>query len=563
MSTSVTIPPSDGLCNSSTDRCSHHCVHNYYAGVHNLQNVGNAVLGRNYGHIGQQAPSGDQRGAPERLRGDESPSIELLKVLAKNVASSAIHDSDERFNAPRCMPETRTEAQEEILNWISEPYNDTAAEKILWVTGPVGTGKTAILSSIAERCKEKGHLAASFFFSPFSADRRCLTATLASQLLEHRGLRGIREHILSALQHYPFVLTKNLKQQFDTLILGPLLELKQRGGLSTTAPLLILLIDGLEECDSEPSQDSSTPTPTTSKGSPLSPVRIKDDDQREVLYFLLHAVNNPFLPFRVVLTSRPERAIRGFFGTDGKAITRELVLDDEYSPDADIARFCDLRFSIICHSSGLPTDWPGAEKKQLLLKLASGRFICAAKIMRFIEGASLPAKKAGSSARLSTPSQRLDRILSLFLSPSPLSSLDIRSVLGTSRETADSLYGTEAWNRYEASHKDTDLVKAVGFYQQAQIVRAEGEMDERIEKLHRKGTAIWSQYCAAEDKHVNSQLVTEAIDFYNQALIRSKGGHHLRPGILIDLTFALLAVDPLSRQNVAGLSLNLRASISV
>ncbi|KAF6757604.1 hypothetical protein DFP72DRAFT_219828 [Ephemerocybe angulata] len=516
-----------------------------------MQNVGNANLGQNHGYISQLAPGGEQ-GYSSESRGDETPSVELLRVLERNIASAAVHDSDDRFNAPRCMPETRVEVQEEILSWISEPYNDTSttADKILWVTGPVGTGKTAVLGSIAESCKEKGHLAASFFFSPFSADRRCLIATLASQLLEHRDLRGIQEHMLSAMRHSPFVFTKNLKQQFDTLILGPLLEFRQREGLSATTPPLIL-IDGLEECGTGQPQDTSSPI--TSRGSPLSPTRLRDDDQREILSFILHAVNNPLLPFRAVIASRPERTIRGFFGTDGKAITRELVLDNKYNPDADIARFYDMRFSVICHSSELPPDWPGAEKKQILVKYASGRFVCAAKVMRFIEGASLPSTKPGNSSRLSTPSQRLERLLNLLLSSSPISSLDIRSILGTSRETADDLYekGTEAWHRYEASRKDADLTKAVGFYQQAQALRAERDTDEMIEKLHGKGVAAWSQYTATEDKNANPQPLTEAIDFYNQALARAKGGHPFRQTILIDLIFAVLAVEPLSRQHIA------------
>ncbi|KAF5339592.1 hypothetical protein D9611_011461 [Ephemerocybe angulata] len=528
-------------------------VHNYYGTVNNVDNIGNANMGQNLGIIGQLA---GEQGYPSERRGSESPSTELLRVFGKNIASAAAHDSYVRCNAPRCVQGTRVEVLEEILSWISEPYKGmsaSGADKILWVTGPVGTGKTAVLGSIAEACKKNEKLAASFFFSPFSADRRCLIATLASQFFEHKNLRGIQVLMLSAMRHSPLALTKNLKQQFDTLILGPLLELKQRGGLSATTPPLIL-IDGLEECVSGPLQD--TYTPTMGHGSPLAPAGPQVDDQREILSFILHAVNNPLLPFRAVIASRPERAIRGFFVTEGKAITHQLILDNKYNPDADISRFYDMGFSTICDSSKLPPDWPGAEKKQILVNYASGRFICAAKVMHFIEGASLSKKAgrsaAGRSARLSTPSQRHERLLNLLLSPSPLSSLKIRTVLGASRDTADDLYekGTEAWHRYEASRKDADLAKAVGYYQQAQVLRAERDMDETIEKLHGKGVTAWSQFIATEDKNANSLLLTKAIDFYNQALARAKGGHPFRQTILLDLIFAFLAVEPLSREHV-------------
>ena len=55
--------------------------------------------------------------------------------------------------------------------------------KILHLTGPAGTGKTAIAGSIADTCDEEGLLAGSFFFASFVASetrrsKRCLVATL-------------------------------------------------------------------------------------------------------------------------------------------------------------------------------------------------------------------------------------------------------------------------------------------------------------------------------------------------------------------------------------------------
>ncbi|KAF6755298.1 hypothetical protein DFP72DRAFT_782643, partial [Ephemerocybe angulata] len=77
----------------------------------------------------------------------------------------AVHDSKERCDAPKCMSETRVAVQDEILSWITDGHMDADPKRILWVTGPAGTGKTAILGSIAERCKADGTLAATFFIS--------------------------------------------------------------------------------------------------------------------------------------------------------------------------------------------------------------------------------------------------------------------------------------------------------------------------------------------------------------------------------------------------------------
>ncbi|KAF6742913.1 hypothetical protein DFP72DRAFT_829248, partial [Ephemerocybe angulata] len=245
-------------------------------------------------------------------------------------AAGAIHDSNERCDAPKCMEETRVAVQEDIMSWIDAGDHDGQSKKIMWVTGPAGTGKTAILGTIADTCKKKGTLAASFFFSAFSGSvdrrtKRCLVSTLAFQLMGHGGSKGIREHILSSVaQDQGIVFTKNIEQQFNIMVLNPLLSMAQEhGSTSTRAAPHVIIIDGLDECDVE-------------------------QYHREILSLLLLAATNPSFPFRILIASRPEVPIRDFFATDGKACTQELFLDDKYSPSADIALFYDAKFSIIC-----------------------------------------------------------------------------------------------------------------------------------------------------------------------------------------------------------------------
>ncbi|TEB20194.1 hypothetical protein FA13DRAFT_1645330 [Coprinellus micaceus] len=66
-------------------------------------------------------------------------------------------NSDERCDAPKCHPETRTAVQEDIISWIT-------TQRIMWLSGPAGAGKTAIAGSVAETCEDMGLLAGSFFF---------------------------------------------------------------------------------------------------------------------------------------------------------------------------------------------------------------------------------------------------------------------------------------------------------------------------------------------------------------------------------------------------------------
>ncbi|KAF5314192.1 hypothetical protein D9611_006846 [Ephemerocybe angulata] len=386
-------------------------VHNYNGPVNwNQNNVGqasNAIFGDNRGNLSQYG------GQNERKAVDEAKAMEYLIA---NMAPGAIHDSNERCDAPKCMEETRVAVQEDIMSWIAAGDQDARSKRIMWVTGPAGTGKTAILGTIAETCKEKGTLAASFFFSAFagSANRRtkrCLVPTLAFQLMGHGGLTETREHVLSSIaEGQGIIFTKNLKEQFIAMVLNPLRKTQEQGNGTKEVPRIII-IDGLDECDAEQYEDSST----LSSVSALVRTRQKADDQKEILSLLLSATSDPAFPFRVLIASRPEKAIRSFFSTDGRTCTQELFLDDSYDPDADIALFYDAKFSIICRDLGIePEVWPGRDTKLILVSNASGQFIYAATVMRYIEGSPNSSKpRAQNSGHPSTPHRRLEHILGL------------------------------------------------------------------------------------------------------------------------------------------------------
>ncbi|KAF6756290.1 hypothetical protein DFP72DRAFT_1066654 [Ephemerocybe angulata] len=531
-----------------------------------MQNVGNANFGPNYGSFTQQSV-GDYSGA------------ELLKILSKRVFPSAIHDSHDREDAPKCHPGTNISILEEIMGFVSKPYVDTEVGKIMWLTGPGGTGKTAILGTIADKCQDEGILAPNFFFSSSSSDWRCLVATLASQLWGRKDLPGIQEHILSALRNSPLIFTKSLKQQFDYIIVAPLSRsLKQRGGSNSATP--VILIDGLDECNADQS--------ITTSDKVLSAVGLKRNAKATILRFIVHVVNNPYIPIRVLVGSRAEHAILNFVENEGKAFVRKLVLD--FEPGADIALFCEARFSFIRRtlSPDLPEDWPGEERKRTFLDHVSGRFICAAKAMRYVEGVS--SKDTGKG----TPDERLERLLRLHLSPTLLFALSIRTIFKISRETPDELYerGTEAWHRHDTSDtfKGIHLAKAIAFYREAQRLEAvEGTTDgparaenpaleamdsanrpwwapmhnhpilsalkrrrsekTSAEELYMMGARAWAEYLGNDQK--SSQQLEDALEHYRKALQLTRGEHRLRQIILLDLIFALLENESPSQEDLA------------
>ena len=108
--------------------------------------------------------------------------ISGLKILQRHVAAGAMHDSKEHHDAPKCHENTRKAIIKDITSWIRDDSKDSL---ILWISAPAGSGKSAILQTIAERFHASGGLAASFFFSRAAAQRRTetyLIATIASQL---------------------------------------------------------------------------------------------------------------------------------------------------------------------------------------------------------------------------------------------------------------------------------------------------------------------------------------------------------------------------------------------
>ncbi|KAF5339419.1 hypothetical protein D9611_009861 [Ephemerocybe angulata] len=397
--------------------------HNYSGPVtqYNVGQANNAIFGDNHGNLSQHSPGGQDQGKGF----DEA---KALDYLIANMATGAIHDSNERCDAPKCMEETRVAVQEDIMSWVDAGDQDAQSKKIMWVTGPAGTGKTAILGTIADVCKKKGTLAASFFFSAFSGSanrrtKRCFVPTLAYQLMNHGSFPGIRGHILSSLVQDPIVFTKNMQEQFDALVLSALRTVDELGGADEAVPRVIV-IDGLDECDVERAPGPANP-------SVHAPTRRKEDDQLEVLSLLLLAVHHPSFPFRILIASRPESAIRDFFNTQGKASTRELFLDNKYDPDADIALFYNAKFSTICRHLGIgPEEWPGEEAVLTLVRNASGQFVYAATVVRYIEGSPhSPNPQAQSSNKPSTPHQRLQHILGQNRASSPKNPLEALDAL--------------------------------------------------------------------------------------------------------------------------------------
>ncbi|KAJ2916239.1 hypothetical protein MD484_g4173, partial [Candolleomyces efflorescens] len=316
-----------------------------------------------------------------------------VKDLEEHIAAGAMHNSAERYDAPKCHPRTRFAVQDELVHWIEHGEEEENPKKFVWVTGPAGGGKTAIMGSIADICEEKGIVACCFFFSSFaqSIDRRykrCFVPTLAYQLVQHQALRPVGEDILSCVERDPAVFKKRVEVQFEQLLLQPLRGIQRDAQMPK-----VILIDGLDECQAEERHGTSRTRDEA--------IRANEADQTEILEAILKAANDPSSPFRFIIASRPEPAIQFFFTDTAHNITKKIFLDNKYNPDADMLLFVEAKFDAIRRRYHLHASWPPQDVKHTLVGNASGQFVYVATAMRFLEGSSGP------------PQELLNRIMAL------------------------------------------------------------------------------------------------------------------------------------------------------
>ncbi|KAF8871387.1 hypothetical protein CPB84DRAFT_1716684 [Gymnopilus junonius] len=284
----------------------------------------------------------------------------MLGILQQHIAPMAIYNSSERFNAPRCLPGTRTHIISEILYWAD---NDSKKYPFLWIYGPAGTGKSSVSQTIAEILFERGKLSASHFFSRVRMDATRFVATAAYQL--SLSIPAFREPLEKAIENDPTIFSKSIQAQFESLIVEPFMHLSKDNDQrsSTNATAGIIIIDALDECENS-------------------------ENQNMILSVLFNAIQRSVLPLSFMIASRPEYSTRAFFDqVEVQSLTRRINLHIETRLEEDIEMFLRSEFQNIRETHPTKSslqDWPSDTAiKQLVLK-SSGQFIYASSVMKFI-----------------------------------------------------------------------------------------------------------------------------------------------------------------------------------
>jgi hypothetical protein len=293
--------------------------------------------------------------------------LDLAKLPIAIGASFNSHD--EEHNA-RCLPNTRTELLDEITTWA----NNKDGKSIFWLSGMAGTGKSTIARTVAQSFANRGQLGASFFFKKGEGERgnasRFFT-TIATDLVacEPGMLPGIRK----TLDEDSNISHKALKDQFEKLILQPLVGIKQA---RSQASARVVVIDALDECE-------------------------READIRAILQLLAQAKDVRPVPLRIVVTSRPELHIRLGFREMPNGTYQDLVLHQvpRSTIEHDIRLFLEHELGAIRKERMLASDWPSSHQIMALVELAVPLFIYAATVCRFI----------GTKGR--NPMKYLDKVL--------------------------------------------------------------------------------------------------------------------------------------------------------
>lgn len=263
------------------------------------------------------------------------------------------------------MKGTRVKLLEETCAWINNPR----CERIFWLCGQAGTGKTTVALTVAEHCKKENRLGASFFFSRDHADRNDLRLVFPS-IAHQLGIfhPPFKERVALVLKNNPDLCEAAAVYQFESLIVNPL----QDEGLAIPSPVVVIL-DALDECTDD---------------SPVS----------KILTILSGGIDRlPHVKF--FLTSRPETNVtEGFRDPVLVPITQKCVLHDIESSvvDHDIETYLRTGFIHIMRRYSFPDSpsWPSDDIIGRLVQDSFRLFIFAATVLRFVgDGADDPVQQ--------------------------------------------------------------------------------------------------------------------------------------------------------------------------
>ena len=262
----------------------------------------------------------------------------------------------EASGRPECLPSTRQDVLNKIVDWATDPSD---IRNVLWLQGLAGSGKSTISTTIASFFRNMGRLGAFIFFDrafPERSHPSKVIRTLAYKLGSFD--RRIGAAICNAVDTFPSINDSSLHVQFAKLIIEPLESLMI---LKTEGPIVVVF-DALDECGNPTERDALV----TLLGTELS---------------RLPSV------IRILATSRQVDDITVAFEDQPNILTQQLEVSSEIG-SRDIVRYFEHQLGIIRRKRKvrLGPDWPGDEIIRELGARSCGLFVWASTVTKFING---------------------------------------------------------------------------------------------------------------------------------------------------------------------------------
>ncbi|KAL7763984.1 hypothetical protein ACKLNR_005129 [Fusarium oxysporum f. sp. zingiberi] len=303
-------------------------------------------------------------------------SLDKKWVLSRlQIAAGASFDSQAEEHNPTCLPNTRVD----LLNQISEWVKDSNSQKLLWLNGMAGTGKSTVARTLAQSFSQSGHLGASFFFKRGESDRDGLSkfvSTICAQLVESRPALAL--YIKATIDSDPHIFDKSTREQFSKMIVQAFSSTTEDPRNSNPT---VIIIDALDEC-------------------------VRQEDVELIIHLFSHLEPSRI---KVFLTSRPELHIRiSFNSVQGTYDSFTLHEIPRLTIHHDISIFLSHELARIrmgynlsvSEDRKLPPDWPSELQVQTLTEMAVPLFIFAATVSRFL-----------ADRRLGSPNDQLQEVL--------------------------------------------------------------------------------------------------------------------------------------------------------
>ncbi|KAJ3575606.1 hypothetical protein NP233_g992 [Leucocoprinus birnbaumii] len=285
---------------------------------------------------------------------DNTTGDQFMKEFAKHTIPGAELDSSARDPPPRCHPGTRQGTIGRMQLWLRNL--DHSKKRWLWLVGPAGVGKSAIMQSIAELEVESQN------------DLSKVFTTVGYQLAVQHS--AYRDYMRAKIDANPKLFGKALDKQFVDFIVEPFAIQH----LYRESKPILVFIDGLDEC------------------------REQSDQLRLLDLISSFSTTYPNAPLRWVVASRPEAHIQNHLSKAKIASTfeKEELPVDSTEACKDVERY--LRFQMVEIRDSDPVvrtlypHWPLEHQLLKLFAATLGLFAYAETVVRYIKETNIVSR---------------------------------------------------------------------------------------------------------------------------------------------------------------------------